>query len=157
MRVGYRLIGARLSHNKVSLIVMQFNIITMSLMHCWTRGCPNGYPSPFRSSTAVWGNGLIWKRREYPFFVRFCEFVFGEFCSQVHLWCPINEPGLFVLCGYILGTFPPWRIYALSAAGDVFKNLLKAHIAVYKALKMLPHGSEAFIGFIRSAQKTPCF
>jgi beta-glucosidase len=92
--------------------------------------------------------GAFEKEENIPFFVRFCELVFGEFSSQVRLWCPINEPGPFVLCGYILGTFPPGRIYALSVAGEVLKNLLKAHIAVYKALKKLPYGADAHIGFI---------
>lgn len=82
------------------------------------------------------------------YFVRFCGIVFNEFSSKVHLWCPINEPGPYVLQGYILGGFPPGKFYALSLAGEVLKNLLKAHIVVYKTLKKLPHGADAQIGFI---------
>ena len=92
--------------------------------------------------------GAFEKEENIYYFVRFCELVFTEFSSKVHLWCPINEPGPFVLQGYLLGSFPPGKVYALAKAGQVLKNLLKAHIAVYKTLKKLPHGQEAQIGFI---------
>jgi beta-glucosidase len=51
-----------------------------------------------------------WEKEEnLEYFVRFCEYVYSEFCDDVPYWCTINEPTVFCLVGYLQGSFPPVR------------------------------------------------
>jgi beta-glucosidase len=84
--------------------------------------------------------------KNISYFVRFSELVFKEFHPKVHLWCTLNEPGIYTFMGYLLGAFPPGEIKPLMAY-QVLKNLLQAHVDVYTALKKLPGGDKAQIGF----------
>lgn len=98
--------------------------------------------------------GAFEKYENIKFFVRFAAFVFSQFGSKVHLWCPINEPGPFAFQSYIIGHFPPTLGYGdkgfkfyFGTAGQVLGNLMMAHVLVYKTLKKMPHGDKAQIGF----------
>ncbi len=81
------------------------------------------------------------------YFIEFCETVYNLLAEHVDLWCTINEPGVYILQGYIRGVMPPfksvpfmkgdWAPHArckrtnVHLAAQVLKNLLKAHIEVY--------------------------
>jgi len=80
------------------------------------------------------------------YFIRFSEFIFKEFHEKVSLWCTINEPGIYTFMSYLLGAFPPGKVKPLVAY-QVLKNLLQAHVETYQALKKLPGGDKAQIGF----------
>jgi len=85
-------------------------------------------------------------------FVRFCSKVFEKLGKRVPLWCTINEPTVYIFQGYMRGEFPPGEsgIAGMKKAGRVLRNMLDAHIDVYQALKKLPGGEQAQIGFAHS-------
>ena len=82
-------------------------------------------------------------------FVDFCRLMFKEFNSKVKLWCTINEPTVLSSIGYVLGLHAPGKFLNLSTAGHVLKNLLRAHVQVYKALKEMADG-EVQIGLVHA-------
>lgn len=81
-------------------------------------------------------------------FTDFCETVYDILAEHVDLWCTINEPGVYILQGYIRGVMPPFKSVPfmkedwaptatckkahITLAARVLKNLLKAHSEVYK-------------------------
>ncbi len=92
------------------------------------------------------------------YFVRFCTKVFQVLGKNVYLWCTINEPTIYAFQGYIRGVFPPGKkgffsVVPTRKAVEVLKNLLKAHVDVYSALKKLPYGTEAQIGLVHQYLK----
>lgn len=102
--------------------------------------------------------GAFEKEENISYFVRFCRKIFELLGSKVHLWCTINEPTIYVLQGYIRGVFPPGNHGPFSAvptqkAAEVLKNLLQAHMEVYRTLKHMPYGSKAQIGLVHQYLK----
>lgn len=89
--------------------------------------------------------GSFEKEENIRYFVRFAEFVFPELTQPdgnmfdrkplVEHFCTINEPGIEAFSRYIFGTFSPGCMAKFSRAGHFLKGALKAHCAVYKALK----------------------
>lgn len=66
-------------------------------------------------------------------FLRFVEKIAAEFGKDVHFWCTLNEPIVFISYGYIIGVRPPqhkniWR------ATRVFHRLAWAHKKAYQIL-----------------------
>lgn len=51
----------------------------------------------------------------------------------VNFWCTINEPNVYVYCGYLGGEFPPGKKNSFLAF-KVMENMVKAHAAAYKAI-----------------------
>lgn len=82
-------------------------------------------------------------------FVAFSERMFREYVDSVDLWCTINEPGVCVAMGYLLGLFPPGRADPRAAA-TTLRNMLVAHARVYRLLKGLPKGDAAEIGLVKN-------
>jgi beta-glucosidase len=73
----------------------------------------------------------------------------------VQYWLTINEPTVYVLKGYVEGTWPPCFKSAWGKAALVFKNLARAHVVAYRAL----HRShrDIMVGFAHSAPHiVPC-
>jgi beta-glucosidase len=64
-------------------------------------------------------------------FVRHCVEALGDLCD---FWCTVNEPNIYALMGYLLGTFPPGRKGDFANAARVLGNLLRAHAAAYHVL-----------------------
>lgn len=87
------------------------------------------------------------KEENIAYFLRFSQKVFDLFHDKVTLWCTFNEPGIYAFQGYIRGVFPPGYCDILLA-GEVLKNLLKAHCGVYQLLKSRPGGDKAQIGIV---------
>ena len=58
--------------------------------------------------------------------------------DRVDDWATINEPVNYVLASHGIGAFPPGRSYLLldfDTLVTVFRNYLRAHVAVYDAIK----------------------
>lgn len=87
-----------------------------------------------------------------PLFVRYCQYVFDAFADRVRLWTVINEPTVFALQGYLRGVYPPGIINPFTAF-SVLRNLMQSHVQVYHALKAMPQGDNALIGFIHQPLK----
>jgi beta-glucosidase/6-phospho-beta-glucosidase/beta-galactosidase len=81
-------------------------------------------------------------------FVNYSITVFTHFGTRITHWATFNEPNCFSFCGYIMGIWAPGQKLGLKRAGTVLGNMLKAHVASYKALKNLPGGPEARIGMV---------
>ncbi len=69
-------------------------------------------------------------------FVEFSKLVFERYRDRVRHWVTINEPNVFVMSGYFNTVFPPGKSDPKLAA-EVLKNLLKAHVEVYRELKRI--------------------
>ncbi len=82
-------------------------------------------------------------------FIKYCSHVFPQFSPKVKLWCTINEPAVQAFMGHFLGDFPPHK-HNVHLTVTVLKNLLKAHVDVYHALKVLPEGDSAMIGIVHN-------
>jgi len=83
------------------------------------------------------------------YFVRFAKKMFEEYSEKVSMWCTINEPGVYAFQGYLRGAFPPAK-KDLQLCGIISKNLIIAHIDVYKALKSMKNGDKCQIGITHS-------
>lgn len=91
--------------------------------------------------------GAFEKDENIDLFVSFCEKVFDALHDYVDFWCTINEPGIYVFQGYTRGVFPPGH-HDTATGGVVLKNLLRAHVRVYKSLKAREGGKKAQIGIV---------
>ncbi|HMS41104.1 MAG TPA: glycoside hydrolase family 1 protein [Pyrinomonadaceae bacterium] len=78
--------------------------------------------------------GAFEKEENIKHFVEFSRIVFVRYRDRVNLWVTLNEPNVFVTSGYFNTAFPPGKPNPKLAA-EVLKNMLKAHVEVYKALK----------------------
>jgi beta-glucosidase len=97
------------------------------------------------------------KEENIEYFIRFCAHMFERFAQRVHFWGTINEPTVVAGCGYVLGIHPPGHCLRFNTAAIVLKNLLQAHVNVYKALKQLPHGDQAHVGIIHQMLQAESF
>jgi len=93
--------------------------------------------------------GAFEKKSNISYFVRFCETMFNALGDRVSLWCTINEPTVYMLQGYMRGVYPP-GVCNIGKAGRVLRNLLTAHVAVYKKIKSLPGGEDAHVGIVHN-------
>lgn len=102
----------------------------------------------------IWftARGGFEKASNIKYLVRYCEVVFKELNDLVPYWCTINEPGVYAFMGYIMGEWPPEKrgITNMHEVGIVLRNLLEAHIAIFKKIKSLPGGDVAQVGFAHS-------
>jgi len=82
--------------------------------------------------------------------------------DRVDDWCTLNEPLNYLLAAYGIGLFPPGREYLLadfSAFIDIVRNYLRAHVAMYEAIKQADtadadgDGVAAFVGFTLSVSE----
>ncbi|CAM9543351.1 unnamed protein product [Chrysoparadoxa australica] len=79
--------------------------------------------------------GAFEKEENVAHFVTYAERMYDEYGSKVKYWCTLNEPEVCTANGYVIGVFPPGKLGALQQAGEVVRNLLRAHVAVYFAIK----------------------
>ena len=89
------------------------------------------------------------KEENIKHYLEFSEFVFNKLSDLVPFWCTINEPAVYVSQGYFNGVFPPGKKDPVLA-GQVMKNLLSAHVAVFRHLKTLPNGMNVQIGLVKN-------
>ena len=82
-------------------------------------------------------------------FVEFSKRMFEEYGSKVGRWCTINECGPYAVMGYGLGVFPP-GVKKFQRMAVVLYHLMRAHTAVYDAIKAMPGGSDVQIGLVKN-------
>lgn len=78
--------------------------------------------------------GTFEKEENIKHFVEFSKLVFARYKDRVKYWVTLNEPNVFVTSGYFNTVFPPGKADSKLGA-EVLKNMLKAHVEVYKELK----------------------
>lgn len=96
--------------------------------------------------------GSFLKTENIKYFLSYCEMIFKRFEHQVTYWCTINEPASHAFSSYLYGQFPPHK-HSVKLTVLFLKNLLMAHVAVYKKLKQLPGGEHAKIGIVHHVLK----
>jgi beta-glucosidase len=69
-----------------------------------------------------------------PRFQRFTERVVNALGDLCDLWCPINEPNVFAVMGYLSGGRMPPGVSDLNRTINVMRNMLIAHAAAYETL-----------------------
>ncbi|MBA3074817.1 MAG: glycoside hydrolase family 1 protein, partial [Anaerolineae bacterium] len=78
-----------------------------------------------------------WENPSTPVhFARFCRKTVNALKDYVNLWITINEPNVYVMCGWLLGVFPPGK-NKLGLAAKVYENLVRGHAAAYKIIHEL--------------------
>ena len=82
-------------------------------------------------------------------FVRFSKRMFEEYGSKVKRWCTINECGPYAVMGYGLGVFPP-GVKNFKRMATVLYHLMRAHTAVYDAIKAMPGGDQVEVGLVKN-------
>lgn len=82
-------------------------------------------------------------------FVRFSERMFEEYGGKVKRWCTINECGPYAVMGYGLGVFPP-GVKNFKRMATVLYHLMRAHTAVYDAIKAMPGGDQVEVGLVKN-------
>lgn len=81
-------------------------------------------------------------------FARFAWFVAHNLGEEIDLWCTINEPEVFAQQGYLKGVWPPFKKYRILQAFQVYRNLAKAHVAAYDAVKGVLPGAQ--VGIVKN-------
>jgi beta-glucosidase len=94
-----------------------------------------------------------WENEKTPIrFVRYARKVVEELKDYVDLWCPINEPNVYMYSGYVEGIFPPGK-KDLKSGFRVLSNLVKGHARAYDAIhEIQPQASVGISIHYRSLQ-----
>jgi|GEM_PF-702146 len=96
--------------------------------------------------------GSFEKEENIADFVRFSEKVYTALTENyqgrplVKHFCTINEPAIEAFSRFVRGAYSPGVTFDFHRAAHFLKGALKAHFAVYKALKNLP-AKDTKIGF----------
>ncbi|HXR66063.1 MAG TPA: glycoside hydrolase family 1 protein [Ktedonobacteraceae bacterium] len=77
-------------------------------------------------------------------FVSYVKYVVAHLQDLCDFWITINEPNVYAVMGYLLGTFPPGE-HDLKRTLEVMRNLLQAHVEAFYAISELQ--PEARIGY----------
>lgn len=95
------------------------------------------------------------KEENIKYFVNFSKKVFREYARYIPLWCTINEPAVYAFTGHFFGLHAPGKIAEFTLTAEILKNLLKAHVEVYKTLKEVKNTScnKAQIGLVHNPLK----
>ncbi|MBI2635239.1 MAG: glycoside hydrolase family 1 protein [Parcubacteria group bacterium] len=80
--------------------------------------------------------GAFSKKDNIKYFVRFCETIVKEFCSDVKFWIVLNEPEIYAGNSHLKGIWPPQKKSLISYFLAI-KNLIKAHRNSYKIIKKI--------------------
>lgn len=78
------------------------------------------------------------------YFVRYVKYVVAQLQDLCDFWITINEPNVYAVMGYLLGSFPPGE-HDLRQTLEVMRNLLQAHVEAFYAISELQ--PEARIGY----------
>ncbi len=91
-----------------------------------------------------------WEWSEAPAaFLKYVNFVYKAFGTQVQTWITFNEPMVHLVGGYIAGATPPGDKREISGILSPLKGLLKSHAAAYHELHRLAaeEGKTIRVGF----------
>lgn len=78
------------------------------------------------------------------FFVRYVKYVVSHLQDLCDFWITFNEPNVYAVMGYLIGSFPPGE-HDLKRTLQVIRTLLQAHIETFYAICELQ--PEARIGY----------
>lgn len=79
-----------------------------------------------------------WANSKMPqYFQRYASYVAGELDCYVDFWITLNEPGITISNGYLLGKFPPLRKNDLAGSIRAFFNFVSAHKKAYSTIRNL--------------------
>jgi beta-glucosidase len=76
------------------------------------------------------------KESNLQFFVRYVVHVVEALHDLCDFWLTINEPNIYAILGYHLGSYPPGESNLLLAV-QVLRNLMQAHVEVFYAITHL--------------------
>ncbi len=78
------------------------------------------------------------------FFIRYVTHVVESLHDLCDFWLTINEPNIYAILGYQLGSYPPGQSNFLLAL-QVLRNLMQAHVEAFYAIRRLQ--PQAQIGY----------
>ena len=87
------------------------------------------------------------KEENIGYFVEYCLEVFNRLHNKVHLWFTFNSPDGYAAKGYLRGETPPGK-KDMHLMVNVYANLLKAHVRVYRACKKI--NNRSLIGILKN-------
>jgi beta-glucosidase len=97
---------------------------------------------PFMNSLQGWEDS-----RTVDAYVKFVEFVVGQFKDRVSCWLTLNEPVASMIgVGYLVGIWPPGFIGDVNRAKRAYFNLIRAHVSAYDIIKKIA-GPSSMVGF----------
>lgn len=88
------------------------------------------------------------KEKNIFYFKLFVQKMFEAYSDRVVYWTTFNEINVFTNLAYMSDIFPPGKNNS-AIAGEVLKNILKAHTQTYKMIKGFPNGKKAQIGIVK--------
>ncbi len=68
------------------------------------------------------------------YFLRYVKRVIDAYADRVRWWITLNEPVVQVFKGWLIGQWPPGRIADYTAALQVIRRMLRAHVNAYHAI-----------------------
>lgn len=77
-------------------------------------------------------------------FVRYVSYIVSQLQDLCDFWITFNEPNVYAVMGYLIGSFPPGA-RNLKQALQVMRNLLQAHVEAFYAISELQ--PEARVGY----------
>ncbi len=80
-------------------------------------------------------DGFAQQKNMY-YFVRYVRHVVESLQDVCDFWITVNEPNLYAILGYQLGTFPPGEQH-VSRTMRVLRNLLQAHVEAFYAIRSI--------------------
>jgi beta-glucosidase len=78
-----------------------------------------------------------------PAFVDYATKIVAALKDRVYLWNTFNEPDTYASLTYLLGGFPPFGKWKVSAFRRVIKNMAKAHVLASEAIRREGNGGRA--------------
>ncbi len=75
------------------------------------------------------------------FFIRYVSYVVEALRDLCDFWVTINEPNVYAIQGYQLGSFPPGE-QNLVQTFHVLHNLIQAHVEAFYAIRRLQPGAQ---------------
>ncbi len=82
-------------------------------------------------------------------FARYVERIAGALKDQVRWWIPINETTIYAKNSFVLGDWPPFHRFDWWGAGQVLRNMGRAHRLAYDILHRAR--PDALVGLAHSA------
>jgi len=75
------------------------------------------------------------------YFVRYVRYAVEKLRDVCDFWITINEPNIYAVLGYLIGSFPPGEHDVLRTM-RVLRNLLQAHVEAFYAIRDLQPRAE---------------
>ncbi|HYB00157.1 MAG TPA: family 1 glycosylhydrolase [Ktedonobacteraceae bacterium] len=68
------------------------------------------------------------------YFVRYVKYAVEKLSDVCNFWITINEPNIYAVMGYLLGSFPPGE-HDIKRTVLVLRNLLQAHVEAFYTIR----------------------